>query len=177
LNKCYEKCLEVIEAKNPNLEDKEKVAKEVGTGAVIFAALSNSKIKDIAFSYDKILNFDGETGPYVQYTAARIKSVLRKGGEYGEYGDYSPNDDEYRLIAALSTFPEVVEAAAEKLEPFFITRFAIETASLFNKFYFDHKIIGEEKNTENFRLALCEATLITLTDALTLLGIKVPERM
>ncbi len=177
LRKCHERCLEIIEEKNPNLEDKETIAKMVGTGAVIFGALSNSKIKDIAFSYDKILNFDGETGPYVQYTAARIKSVLRKGGEFEVKGGYEPNDDEYQLIAALSEFPDTVRAAAEKLEPFYITRYAIEIASLYNKFYFDCKIIGEEKDVENFRLALSKATLITLTNALTLLGIKVPERM
>lgn len=177
LKKCHEKCLEIIEQKNPDLEDKETIARQVGTGAVVFGALSNSKIKDIAFSYDKILNFDGETGPYVQYTAARIKSVLRKGGEIGKYTVDEVNDDEYQLIATLSTFPEVVKAAAEKLEPFFITRYAIEVASAFNKFYFDCKIIGENENVRNFRLTLCECTLTVITSALRLLGIKVPERM
>ncbi len=177
LKKCHEKCLEIIEQKNPDLEDKETIARQVGTGAVVFGALSNSKIKDIAFSYDKILNFDGETGPYVQYTAARIKSVLRKGGEIGKYTVDEVNDDEYQLIATLSTFPEVVKAAAEKLEPFFITRYAIEVASAFNKFYFDCKIIGENENVRNFRLTLCECTLMVITSALRLLGIQVPERM
>ncbi|MBR2385302.1 MAG: arginine--tRNA ligase [Clostridia bacterium] len=177
LKKCHEKCLAVIEAKNPDLEDKEIIAKQVGTGAVIFAALSNSKIKDIAFSYDKILNFDGETGPYVQYTAARIKSVLRKGGEPSSYTMPNINEDEYQLISALSNFPDVVKASAEKLEPFFVTRYAIEVASLFNKFYFNCKIIGEEQNTESFRLDICKATLTVITNALGLLGIKVPERM
>ena len=177
LKKCHEKCLAVIEAKNPDLEDKENIAKQVGTGAVIFAALSNSKIKDIAFSYDKILNFDGETGPYVQYTAARIKSVLRKGGEPSAYQIKDLNEDEYQLISALSNFPEVVKSSAEKLEPFYVTRYAIEVASLFNKFYFNCKIIGEEQNTESFRLDVCKATLTVLTNALGLLGIKVPERM
>ena len=177
LKKCHEKCLEIIEQKNPDIEDKETIARQVGTGAVVFGALSNSKIKDIAFSYDKILNFDGETGPYVQYTAARIKSVLRKGGEIGKYTVDEVNDDEYQLIATLSTFPEVVKAAAEKLEPFFITRYAIEVASAFNKFYFDCKIIGENENVRNFRLTLCECTLTVITSALRLLGIKVPERM
>ena len=177
LKKCHEKCLEIIEQKNPDLEDKETIARQVGTGAVVFGALSNSKIKDIAFSYDKILNFDGETGPYVQYTAARIKSVLRKGGEIGKYTVDEVNDDEYQLIATLSTFPEIVKAAAEKLEPFFITRYAIEVASAFNKFYFDCKIIGENENVRNFRLTLCECTLTVITSALRLLGIQVPERM
>ena len=178
LKKCHEKCLEIIESKNPDLEDKENIARQVGTGAVVFGALSNSKIKDIAFSYSKILNFDGETGPYVQYTAARIKSVLRKAGvKIGAYEIKDINDDEYSLVSLLSTFPDVVKAAADKLEPFFITRYAIDVASAFNKFYFDHKIIGEDENTTNMRLAICSATLTVITSALTLLGIKVPERM
>ena len=178
LKKCHEKCLEIIESKNPDLEDKENIARQVGTGAVVFGALSNSKIKDIAFSYSKILNFDGETGPYVQYTAARIKSVLRKAGDkIGAYEIKDINDDEYSLVSLLSTFPDVVKAAADKLEPFFITRYAIDVASAFNKFYFDHKIIGEDENTTNMRLAICSATLMVITSALTLLGIKVPERM
>ncbi len=177
LNKCHEKCLEVIEKKNPDLEGKEEIARQIGTGAVIFAALSNSKIKDIAFSYDKILNFDGETGPYVQYTAARIKSVLRKAGKSGAYTINEINEDEYALISALAAFPETVAAAADKLEPFFITRYAIELSSLYNKFYFEHKILGSEENAKNFRIALSEATLTVLTNALTLLGIKTPERM
>ena len=177
LEKCHEKCLEIIEQKNPDLEDKENVARQVGTGAVIFGALSNSKIKDIAFSYSKILNFDGETGPYVQYTAARIKSVLRKGGAIGKYEIKNVNEDEYQLIALLSTFPDVVKAAAERLEPFFVTRYAIDVASAFNKFYFDCKIIGDDANETNFRLAISSATLTVLSSALTLLGIKVPERM
>ena len=178
LKKCHEKCLEIIESKNPDLEDKENIARQVGTGAVVFGALSNSKIKDIAFSYSKILNFDGETGPYVQYTAARIKSVLRKAGDkIGAYEIKDINDDEYSLVSLLSTFPDVVKAAADKLEPFFITRYAIDVASAFNKFYFDHKIIGEDENTTNMRLAICSATLTVITSALTLLGIKVPERM
>lgn len=177
LKRCHEKCLKIIEEKNPNLEDKETVAKIVGTGAVIFGALSNGKIKDVAFSYDKILNFDGETGPYVQYTAARMKSVLRKANGFKPNFDYAMNDEEYELIAKLSEFPDVVKAAAEKLEPFFITRYAIEVASLYNKFYFDCKIIGADGGAENFRLALTSAALTVVTNALSLLGIKIPERM
>lgn len=177
LKKCHEKCLEVIESKNPDLADKANIARQVGTGAVVFGALSNSKIKDIAFSYDKILNFDGETGPYVQYTAARIKSVLRKGGEPKNYTVAAVNEEEYDLVTVLSNFPDTVKGAVEKLEPFYITRYAIDLASTFNKFYFDCKIIGEDENVSNFRLDLCRATLTVLTNALTLLGIEVPERM
>ena len=177
LNKCHQKCLEIIAQKNPDLEDKETVARQVGTGAVIFGALSNSKIKDIQFSYDKILNFDGETGPYVQYTATRIKSVLRKGGEWEMPSEYSLNDEEYELIAKLSEFSDTVKASAEKLEPFYITRYSLEVASLYNKFYMNCKIIGEKKDIQNFRLALCSATLTVLTNSLSLLGIQTPERM
>ena len=177
LKKCHEKCLEVIEQKNTELSDKELIARQVGTGAVVFAALSNSKIKDIAFSYDKILNFDGETGPYVQYTAARMKSVLRKGGEIGSFAGVKENEDEYQLVSALSSFPDVVKSAAEKLEPFYITRYAIEVASLYNKFYFEHKIIGEDENVRNFRLTITRAALTVIENCLALLGIKVPERM
>lgn len=177
LDKCHEKCLQVIESKNPDLPDKELVARQVGTGAVIFGALSNSKIKDIAFSYDKILNFDGETGPYVQYTAARIKSVLRKGGEPTAYELPTVNDDEYNLVSLLASFPDVVLSAVDKLEPFYITRYAIEVASAYNKFYFNCRIIGESDDVRNFRLDICRSTLTVLTNALTLLGIKTPDRM
>lgn len=177
LDKCHEKCLQVIESKNPDLPDKELVARQVGTGAVIFGALSNSKIKDIAFSYDKILNFDGETGPYVQYTAARIKSVLRKGGDPTAYELPTVNDDEYNLVSLLASFPDVVLSAVDKLEPFYITRYAIEVASAYNKFYFNCRIIGESDDVRNFRLDICRSTLTVLTNALTLLGIKTPDRM
>lgn len=177
LKKCHEKAYEIIESKNPDLEDKKEVARTVGTGAVVFAALSNSKIKDIAFSYDKILNFDGETGPYVQYTAARIKSVLRKAGKRKAYTVAEINDDEYALISLLADFPDTVKAAADKTEPFYITRYAINLASAFNKFYFDCKIIGSEESVKNFRLAISEATLTVIENALRLLGISAPERM
>ena len=108
LDKCHEKCLQVIENKNPDLEDKETVARQVGTGAVIFGALANNKIKDIVFSYDRVLNFDGETGPYVQYTAARCSGVLSKAEEKGvSFDDYTLPEtiepQEYELIAQLKS--------------------------------------------------------------------------
>jgi arginyl-tRNA synthetase len=175
--KCVEKSLEIITEKNPNLPDKEKIAEQVGTGAVIFGALGSNKIKDMVFSYDKVLNFDGETGPYVQYTCARCKSVLNKAGEIGAYTVESLSQQEYDLTAHIGKFPELLVSALDKLEPSFITRYAVDLAQLFNKFYFDCKILGEEENVKNFRLALTDATLTTLTNALTLLGIAVPERM
>lgn len=177
INKCVEKCLSIITEKNPDLPDKEKIAEQVGTGAVIFGALSSNKIKDMVFSYDKVLNFDGETGPYVQYTCARCNSVLIKGGETGGYEVKDLLPQEYDLAAHIGKFPEVIASALDKLEPSFITRYAVDLAQLYNKFYFDCKILGEEENVRNFRLALTKASLITLTNALTLLGMAVPERM
>lgn len=175
---CMEKALKVIEEKNPNLENKSEVAKMVGTGAVIFGALQNNKIKDIVFSYDKVLSFEGETGPYVQYTVARANSVLSKSDEdYSSFSVDSVCDSEYDLAVQLSTFPQVVLSSAEKYEPSFVTRYAIDLAKAFNRFYLDCKILNETGERKKFRLALTSATKITLTNALNLLGIKTPERM
>lgn len=178
INKTIEKALEVIDAKNPYLENKEETAKIVGTGAVIFGALAQNKIKDIVFSYDKVLNFDGETGPYVQYTVARCNSVIKKAGEIDAKGIVDTvTDDEFALAVQLESFPATVIAAAEKYEPSFITRYAVETAKAFNKFYLNCKVIGEDKERSSFRLKLTKATKTCLTSALALLGIKAPEKM
>ena len=178
INKTIEKALEVIDAKNPYLENKEETAKIVGTGAVIFGALAQNKIKDIVFSYDKVLNFDGETGPYVQYTVARCNSVIKKAGEIDAKGIVDTvTDDEFALAVQLESFPATVIAAAEKYEPSFITRYAVETAKAFNKFYLNCKVIGEDKERSAFRLKLTKATKTCLTSALALLGIKAPEKM
>ncbi len=177
INKCVEKAYGIINEKNPDLESKEETAKAVGVGAVIFGALSSARIKDIVFSYDKVLNFDGETGPYVQYTYARCSSLLNKGGEIGSYGSVNLTDIEYSLINELNKFPSVVESAAEKNEPCFITRYAIDLASCFNKFYFDCKILGESDDVKNFRLTLTKCTKTVIKNALSLLGIKTPEKM
>ena len=177
INKWNEKAYQIINDKNPDLEDKQEVAKAVGTGAVIFGALSNSRIKDIVFSYDKVLNFDGETGPYCQYTYARCASLLKKAGEVGSYVYNSLLPQEYDLVATLDKFPQVVLTASEKNEPSMVTRYAVEVASCFNKFYFDCKILGEEENVKNFRLYLVKATKIVIKNALSLLGIKTPEKM
>ena len=178
ISKCCEKALSVINEKNPDLENKEETANQVGVGAVIFGALSSGRIKDITFSYDKVLNFDGETGPYCQYTYARAVSVLKKGGEIGLYADdYNLNDDEYTLLSLLAEYPEVIKQSAEKYEPSMITRYAVDVSEAFNKFYFDCKILGEEDGVKNFRLALTFATKTVLKNALSLLGIKTPEKM
>ena len=176
--RCIEKAYTIIDEKNPALENKQDVAKKVGVGAVIFGALYNNKIKDIVFSYDKVLNFEGETSVYVQYTCARAKSVLQKGGVPTAYELPELTTEEIELIKVLSTFPETVQGAAEKYEPSFIARFAVEVAQKFNKFYFDCKILSaEDEKTKTFRLALTNATLITLKNAFALLGIGIPDKM
>ncbi len=176
--KCIEKAYTIIDEKNPNLENKMDVAQKVGVGAVIFGALYNNKIKDIVFSYDKVLNFDGETSVYVQYTCARANSVLQKGGAPISYEIPTLTTEEVELVKALSVFPETVRSAAEKYEPSFIARFAVDVAQKFNKFYFDCKILtAEDEKTKNFRLALTNATLQALKNAFTLLGIGIPDKM
>lgn len=178
INKCIEKAYTIIDEKNPNLENKQDVAKKVGVGAVIFGALYNNKIKDIVFSYDKVLNFDGETSVYVQYTCARAKSVLQKGGEVKTFEIPTLTAEEIELVKAISVFSETVQAAAEKYEPSFIARFAVDVAQKFNKFYFDCKILSaEDEKTKNFRLALTGATLQALKNAFALLGIGIPDKM
>ena len=176
--KCIEKAYAIIDQKNPNLENKEDAAKKVGVGAVIFGALYNSKIKDIVFSYDKVLNFEGETSVYVQYTCARAHSVLQKGGIPTAYEIPEMSAAEIELAKSLAEFPQTVKDAAEKYEPSYIARFAVDVAQKFNKFYFDCKILSaEDEKTKTFRLALTAATLQTLKNAFALLGIGIPEKM
>ncbi|MBQ0099300.1 MAG: arginine--tRNA ligase [Firmicutes bacterium] len=177
INKTIAKAKEVIEQKNPNLENKEEVAKRVGTGAVIFSALLNNKIKDIVFSYDRVLSFEGETCPYVQYTVARCNSVIAKFGEPKTFNITEMTDDEYGVISVISKFNETVASGAEKYEPSSVTRYALDLATAFNKFYMNQKIAIEDENIRNFRLSIAKAVKITLTNALMLLGIDTVEKM
>ena len=177
IRKCEEKAYAIISEKNPELENKEDVAEKVGVGAVIFGALYNSKIKDIVFSYDKVLSFEGETSVYVQYTCARANSVLEKGGVPGEYKISELLPQEAEVVKAISAFPQAVKDAAEKYEPSIVARFAVDLAQKFNKFYFDCKILTAEGDKKDFRLALTAAALTALKNALALLGIGVPDKM
>ena len=178
INKTIEKAKQVIEQKNPSLPDKDKIARAVGTGAVIFGALCNNKIKDIVFSYDRVLSFEGETCPYVQYTVARCNSVLSKCGDaICEYAMPEITADEYDVLAVLGRFADVVKSAAEKYEPSHVTRYALDLATAFNKFYISSKIAVEDQDIKNFRLSIAKAVKITLTNALTLLGIETVEQM
>lgn len=180
LNRAIDKTKSIIEERNPNLENKEEVAKQVGVGAVIFQDLFNNRIKDYTFDWDQVLNFDGETGPYTQYTFARSCSILDK-GEF-ELKDNSKfdllvDDTEIDIVKHLSKFEEVLLNATEKYEPSFLTRYTVELAKLFNKFYANCPINTAEYELKYQRLYLTYSVNKCLKLSLSLLGIEAPVRM
>lgn len=180
LNAAIEKTLDVIKEKSPDLEDKETVARQIGVGAVVWGVVYNGRIKDIVFSWDKALNFDGETGPYAQYTHARCCSVLRKSGGYDRAKiDYSALSDEASsaLVKAIAEFPSAVSEAAEKYEPYIVSRSVINVCSCFNKFYYDNRIMDENEGVRNARLALTDAARNVIKTGLYLVGLEAPEKM
>ena len=181
INKALEKSSEIIEAKNPELENKEEVARMVGVGAIVFSALKNNRIKDIVFSWDKALNFDGETAPYVQYTHARANSVLEKSGiALSGDADYTElqNEDAAAIISSIDEFKEIVQSAARRYEPSMITRHIVDLAQKFNKYYFEHRIIDEDSEAKNrARLQLTAAVKQIIKTGLDLIGIKAPDKM
>lgn len=182
LNKSIEKTKEIIAEKNPDGIDIDQIAKEVGIGAVMFQELSNNRIKDYTFSWDKVLNFDGETGPYVQYTHARACSLLRKGEvETSDFSnlDFSKLTSEaaFRLTKLIYQFPEVIEDAGLKYEPSIVTRHIVDIAQAFNRFYHDEHILVDDQAERNAKLALVYAAKETIAKGLSLLGIVAPEKM
>lgn len=181
LHDAIEKSLEIITEKSPNLENKEEVAKMVGVGSVLFNDLYNQRIKDVSFSWDKVLNFDGETGPYVQYTHARCSSVVRLAENFDPSNevDFSviTEPDAIFLLKEINRFPKVVLDAADKYEPSIVARFSVDVAQAFNKFYNSTRINVPEENVKNARVMLTYLTKKTLSDALELLGIQAPEAM
>lgn len=181
LRESVSKIKEVINDKNPDLQDKEEVAKMVGIGAIIFNDLYNQRIKDVTFSWDKIHSFDGETGPYVQYTYARAASVLRKTGitDVPEEIDSSLLTDEasVSLLKKLIRFPEVVETAAERLEPSVVARFVMSVAQAFNHFYHENQCNVEDEKLKRARVKLVIIAKEAIKDGLDLLGMKCPEQM
>ena len=181
LHESINKIYEIIEEKNPDLPDKETVARQVGIGAILFNDLYNQRIKDVVFNWDKILNFDGETGPYVQYTYARCASVFRKVGDVQipDEIDYSVLTDDVtmNLLKDITRFPGIVKDAADKFEPFMIARLAVSVAQHFNKFYHDCQINVKEENVKMARLKVVQMTMKVIKDALELLGIECPEQM
>ena len=182
LARAQEKALAIIQEKSPNLPDKETVARQVGIGAVIYADLFNNRIKDIDFWWDRALNFDGETGPYVQYTHARCCSLLRKAGEQGlseTAPDYVGLADDHaqELLRLISRFPEAVLDAADKYEPSMVTRAVTEIAQAYNKFYYENRILEAEPAVRQARIQLTKAARDVIRTGLYLIGVEAPERM
>ena len=181
LQTAVDKTREIIEQKNPNLDlaQKEDIAEKVGTGAVTFMALSTSRIKDLVFSFERALNFDGETAPYIQYTHARCKSILakvnsqniQKEKSFGNISELSDNDS-FVIIKHIARFDDIIAAAAEKYEPSIIAKYLIDLCQLFNKYYTNHKILGDTA-----REALVSLIANCIKKGLSLLLIDAPERM
>jgi arginyl-tRNA synthetase len=148
-------------------------------GSVIFFDLFNSRIKDIDFRWDRALNFDGETGPYVQYTYARCCSVLKKAGEISVAPDYSAldNKESLTLLKLISLFPETIRDAAARNEPSFVTRAITEMAKAYNKFYYEHRILSEDAAASAARLTLTDLVGGTIANGLYLIGMQAPQQM
>lgn len=181
LNESIERAEKIIEEKNPDLENKKEIAKKVGVGAVIFNDLSNSRIKDEIFEWDKILNFQGETGPYIQYTYVRTKSILEKAGELPEYKNINVEkiNDKYsqEIIKLLYNFEETLIQVTKKEEPSILSRYLIDLAKAFSSFYNENKIITEDKEVQDARVYLTYAVNQVLKNGANLLGIQMPDKM
>lgn len=177
ISEAVKKTAEIMKA-NGNEDEASDTAEKIGIGAIFYTFLKNSREKDIIFDWDDILDFNGESGPYVQYSYARGRSVLRKEAPNGEISfDYDITDEEYTLLKLLSEFSDNVRAAMAKNEPFYITRYVTAVSKAFNKFYNTAPILKAEDNVKNARLKITEATCTVIKNALALLGIKTVERM
>jgi arginyl-tRNA synthetase len=180
LNKSIQLALKIIQEKNPDLENKDKVAEDVGIGAVVFADLSTRRNKDIDFDWDQALSFDGETGPYVQYTHARLCSLMRKYGKPikkdVDYNIFS-KDEESRLIKLLEDYPRKIKQSAETYEPSIICSHLIDVCSSFNRFYQKHRILTEDEISTDARMLMVKGAQTVLKNGLSILGIKAPEGM
>jgi arginyl-tRNA synthetase len=186
LNRAIERTREIIIEKNVNTDNIDETARQVGVGAVIFQELSNNRIKDYVFSWDKILNFDGETGPYVQYSHARASSVLRKdeAALAAALADtaaldlsFLEGESAYALAKLIYRFPDAVREAGERYEPSIVTRHVVDIAQAFNKFYHDEHILTDDEAEKRAKLALVFAAKQTIANGLALLGIAAPDKM
>jgi len=172
-----EKAGAIIEEKNPNLENKDEVARDVGVGAVILSSLSANRIKDVNFNWEEALNFEGNTGPYAQYTYARACSILKKAESFScpEKANFGPEEKE--LLAALALFPDRIVRSLNEYEPSIITRFALDLCQSFNRFYNACPIHSAKGDEKALRLSLCQAVKNVLGTALHLIGLRTPEKI
>lgn len=181
LKEAIQKVEKIIDEKNPGLEDKEEVARKVGVGAIIFNDLSNSRIKDEIFDWDMLLNFQGETGPYIQYIYVRTRSLLDKAGYVPDLENINfsklQEKEAVETLKLLYRFNEFVTLAADKNEPSIISRYLIDVAQNFSTFYNEHKIITKDKTVQDARLALTYAVGTVLKSGVTLLGMEMPNKM
>jgi arginyl-tRNA synthetase len=180
LDRAVELAEQIVHEKNPDLPDKRAVAEAVGLGAVIFADLSTRRVKDVNFEWEKVLTFEGETGPYVQYTHARACSVLRKANQAVALDadcSHLTQDEEFDLVRLLGNYPTVLHRAAESYEPFFVTDYLLTLSEHFNKYYHNHRILTDDAQIRAARLLLVKAVQIVIQSGLHLLGIKAPEEM
>lgn len=181
LEEAVKKTKEIIEEKNPELENKDEVAKQVGIGAIKFNHLKMNRERDITFTWEEALDFEGETGPYVQYAHARANSILKKAAFDAQNASIDYNlftaKEEQALIKLLGDFKDVVLVAADKYEPSIITRHLLEIAKTFNKFYNACPILNSAENVKNARLLLVQAAAQTIKNGLYLIGLEAPKQM
>lgn len=181
LHEAVERAKNIIQDKNPDLKGEKEVAKKVGVGAVVFHDLFNQRIKNIDFSWEDVLSFDGSTGPYVQYTYVRAISILKKNKKDVVYENIEfsvlAEDMSYTLIKVLSGYEEAIEKAAERYEPSVIARYLVTVAASFNKFYHECPILQAEKKKKQARLVLVDLTQSMISEACSLLGMTCPEEM
>ena len=179
LNMAVSKSREIIKEKSEDLPNPDEVAEQIGVGAVIFGVLYNNRIKDMTFSYSRALNFDGETGPYVQYTQARCRSLLEKCSYPDCDPDYSgvAGEEAGEVLKLLDSYPDVILSAVEKYEPCYLSRFLVDLSQAFGKFYLACNIAKSPDAVRKARLMLVKAVRGVLADGLSLLGIQSPEKM
>ncbi|MGN1387362.1 MAG: arginine--tRNA ligase [Bacillus sp. (in: firmicutes)] len=176
LRESIDTVLNTINDRNPDLADKEKIAETVGVGAVVFHDLKNYRCNDIEFSLEDMLRFEGETGPYVQYTHARACSLLRKGDWHEDSKINLNGEEEWAIIKELQEFPEVVRKACDKYDPSLVAKYAINLAQTFNKYYGEVRILADDEQ-KNARLTLVYCVTVVLEEALRLLGLGAPKEM